>query len=56
MIDEINATREEHIMTDRGPISSCTGTRSASSTSASFGSDAQSFGDALKAALLQDPT
>src|SRR5438445_5099251 len=55
MIDEINATREEHIMTIEDPIEFLHGHKKCLVNQRELGSDAQSFGDALKAALRQDP-
>jgi twitching motility protein PilT len=55
MIDEINATREEHIMTIEDPIEFLHGHKKCIVNQRELGSDAQSFGDALKAALRQDP-
>ncbi len=55
MIDEINSTREEHIMTIEDPIEFLHGHKKCIVNQRELGSDAQSFGDALKAALRQDP-
>jgi twitching motility protein PilT len=55
MIDEINATREEHIMTIEDPIEFLHAHKKCLVNQRELGSDAQSFGDALKAALRQDP-
>ena len=55
MIDEINTTREEHIMTIEDPIEFLHGHKKCLVNQRELGSDAQSFGDALKAALRQDP-
>ena len=55
MIDEINSTREEHIMTIEDPIEFLHGHKKCLVNQRELGSDAQSFGDALKAALRQDP-
>src|SRR3981189_1361564 len=55
MIDEINATREEHIMTIEDPIEFLHGHKKCLVNQRELGADAQSFGDALKAALRQDP-
>jgi twitching motility protein PilT len=55
MIDEINATRDEHIMTIEDPIEFLHGHKKCLVNQRELGSDAQSFGDALKAALRQDP-
>ncbi|HXW58400.1 MAG TPA: type IV pilus twitching motility protein PilT [Solirubrobacteraceae bacterium] len=55
MIDEINSTREEHIMTIEDPIEFLHGHKKCLVNQRELGSDAQSFGEALKAALRQDP-
>jgi twitching motility protein PilT len=55
MIDEINETREEHIMTVEDPIEFLHGHKKCLVNQRELGSDAQSFGSALKAALRQDP-
>jgi twitching motility protein PilT len=55
MIDEINATREEHIMTIEDPIEFLHGHKKCLVNQRELGSDAKSFGEALKAALRQDP-
>ena len=55
MIDEINATREEHIMTVEDPIEFLHGHKKCIVNQREIGSDAQSFAAALKAALRQDP-
>src|SRR5437660_3233579 len=55
MIDEINRTREEHIMTIEDPIEFLHGHKKCIVNQRELGSDAQSFSDALKAALRQDP-
>jgi twitching motility protein PilT len=55
MIDEINATREEHIMTIEDPIEFLHSHKKCLVNQRELGSDAQSFADALKAALRQDP-
>src|SRR3954452_13367619 len=55
MIDEINATREEHIMTVEDPIEFLHGNRKCIVNQREIGSDAQSFATAIKAALRQDP-
>src|SRR6266536_636116 len=55
MIDEINDTREEHIMTVEDPIEFLHGHKKCIVNQRELGSDAQSFGLALKAALRQDP-
>jgi twitching motility protein PilT len=55
MLDEINMTREEHIMTIEDPIEFLHAHKKCLVNQRELGSDAQSFGDALKAALRQDP-
>src|SRR3981081_2986742 len=55
MIDEINSTREEHIMTIEDPIEFLHGHKKCLVNQRELGSDAKSFGDALKAARRQDP-
>src|SRR5947208_2078945 len=55
MIDEINSTREEHIMTIEDPIEFLHGHKKCMVNQRELGSDAQSFAAALKAALRQDP-
>src|SRR6201992_896642 len=55
MIDEINSTRTEHIMTSEDPIEFLHSHKKCIVNQRELGSDAQSFGDALKAALRQDP-
>src|SRR6202142_3302141 len=55
MIDEINSTREEHIMTIEDPIEFLHGHKKCIVNQRELGSDAQSFALALKAALRQDP-
>jgi twitching motility protein PilT len=55
IIDEINSTREEHILTIEDPIEFLHGHKKCIVNQRELGSDAQSFGDALKAALRQDP-
>jgi twitching motility protein PilT len=55
MIDEINQTREEHIMTIEDPIEFLHAHKKCMVNQRELGSDAQSFGAALKAALRQDP-
>ena len=55
MIDEINKTREEHIMTIEDPIEFLHSHKKCLVNQRELGSDAQSFADALKAALRQDP-
>src|SRR6202142_4674392 len=55
MIDEINRTREEHIMTIEDPIEFLHAHKKCLVNQRELGSDAQSFADALKAALRKDP-
>ena len=55
MIDAINETREEHIMTVEDPIEFLHGHKKCIINQREVGSDAQSFALALKAALRQDP-
>jgi twitching motility protein PilT len=55
MIDQINATREEHILTIEDPIEFLHGHKKCLVNQRELGSDAQSFAEALKAALRQDP-
>ncbi len=55
MIDEINSTRDEHIMTIEDPIEFLHGHKKCIVNQRELGSDAQSFGLALKGALRQDP-
>jgi twitching motility protein PilT len=55
MIDEINSTREEHIMTIEDPIEFLHAHKKCLVNQRELGSDAASFADALKAALRQDP-
>jgi twitching motility protein PilT len=55
MLDEINMTREEHIMTIEDPIEFLHGHKKCLVNQRELGSDAHSFADALKAALRQDP-
>jgi twitching motility protein PilT len=55
MIDEINETREEHIMTVEDPIEFLHGHKKCIVNQRELGSDAQSFAAALKGALRQDP-
>jgi twitching motility protein PilT len=55
MIDEINATREEHIMTVEDPIEFLHSHKKCIVNQRELGSDAQSFALALKGALRQDP-
>ncbi|MDQ3676680.1 MAG: type IV pilus twitching motility protein PilT [Actinomycetota bacterium] len=55
VVDEINETREEHIMTIEDPIEFLHGHKKCIVNQREIGSDAQSFGLGLKAALRQDP-
>jgi len=55
MIDAINCTREEHIMTIEDPIEFLHGHKKCIVNQRELGSDAQSFSLALTAALRQDP-
>ncbi len=55
MIDAINSTREEHIMTIEDPIEFLHPHKTCLVNQRELGSDATSFGEALKGALRQDP-
>jgi twitching motility protein PilT len=55
MLDEINATRDEHIVTIEDPIEFVHAHRRCVINQRELGSDASSFSGALKAALRQDP-
>ena len=55
MIDEINETREEHILTIEDPIEFLHSHKKCMVNQRELGSDAQSFAAALKGALRQDP-
>jgi twitching motility protein PilT len=55
MIDEINEERQEHIMTIEDPIEFLHNHKSCVVNQRELGSDAQSFGAALRGALRQDP-
>jgi twitching motility protein PilT len=55
MIDEINETRDEHIMTIEDPIEFLHSHKRCLVNQRELGSDAHSFADALKSALRQDP-
>ena len=55
MIDEINATREEHIMTVEDPIEFLHSHKKCVVNQRELGADAPSFALALRAALRQDP-
>ncbi len=55
MVDAINATREEHIMTIEDPIEFLHAHKKCIVNQREIGADAQSFEMALKGALRQDP-
>ncbi|MDP2710754.1 MAG: type IV pilus twitching motility protein PilT [Solirubrobacteraceae bacterium] len=55
VIDEINGSREEHIMTIEDPIEFLHSHKKCIVNQREIGSDAQSFAAGLKAALRQDP-
>ena len=55
MIDEINESREEHILTIEDPIEFLHSHKKCMVNQRELGSDASGFGAALKAALRQDP-
>ncbi|MFL5645760.1 MAG: type IV pilus twitching motility protein PilT [Chloroflexota bacterium] len=55
MIDEINESREEHILTIEDPIEFLHSHKKCMVNQRELGTDAQSFATALKAALRQDP-
>ena len=55
MIDEINQTREEHIVTIEDPIEFVHAHKRCIINQRELGNDATSFASALKAALRQDP-
>ncbi|HEV3387426.1 MAG TPA: type IV pilus twitching motility protein PilT [Solirubrobacteraceae bacterium] len=55
LIDVINGSREEHIMTIEDPIEFLHHHKKCIVNQRELGSDALSFGEALKAALRQDP-
>ena len=55
LIDVINTTREEHIMTIEDPIEFLHQHKKCIVNQRELGSDATSFADALRAALRQDP-
>jgi twitching motility protein PilT len=55
VIDEINETRSEHIMTIEDPIEFLHGHKQCIVNQREIGSDASSFGAGLKGALRQDP-
>src|SRR4051794_11635632 len=55
VVDEINSTRAEHIMTIEDPIEFLHGHKKCIVNQREIGSDASSFGAGLKGALRQDP-
>jgi twitching motility protein PilT len=55
IIDEINSTREEHIITIEDPIEFVHSHKRSLINQRELGSDASTFASALKAALRQDP-
>jgi twitching motility protein PilT len=55
LIDEINESREDHIMTIEDPIEFLHGHKKCLVNQRELGADATSFAEALKAALRQDP-
>jgi twitching motility protein PilT len=55
VVDEINASREEHIMTIEDPIEFLHGHKKCIVNQREIGSDANSFASGLKGALRQDP-
>jgi twitching motility protein PilT len=55
LIDEINSTREEHILTIEDPIEFLHTHKRCLVNQRELGSDATSFADALRSALRQDP-
>jgi twitching motility protein PilT len=55
MIDEINTTRDDHILTIEDPIEFLHSHKRCLVNQRELGSDATSFADALRAALRQDP-
>jgi twitching motility protein PilT len=55
LIDQINQTREDHILTIEDPIEFLHQHKKCIINQRELGSDATSFADALKAALRQDP-
>ena len=55
MLDEINSTRAEHIITIEDPIEFLHTHKKSLVNQRELGSDAQSFGAALRAALREDP-
>ena len=55
MIDEINRTRQQHIVTIEDPIEVLHRDRTSSVSQREIGLDTKSFGEALRRALRQDP-
>jgi twitching motility protein PilT len=55
LIDEINRTRDEHILTIEDPIEFLHRHKRCIVNQREIGADATTFGDALRAALRQDP-
>src|ERR1035438_8989872 len=55
MVDEINSTRDEHILTIEDPIEFLHQHKRCLVNQRELGSDATSFSDALRSALRQDP-
>jgi len=55
MIDKINASRPEHILTIEDPIEFVHNHKRSVVTQREVGSDTHSFADSLKSALRQDP-
>jgi twitching motility protein PilT len=55
MIDKINSSRDEHILTIEDPIEFLHGHKRCLVNQRELGSDATSFSEALRAALRQDP-
>ena len=55
MLDEINSTREEHILTIEDPVEFLFTSKKCRITQREMGSDTMSFKEALRGALRQDP-
>ena len=55
MVDEVNETREEHILTIEDPIEFLHSSKKCMVNQRELGADARSFAAALKSALRQDP-
>jgi len=55
LLDEINSTREEHILTIEDPVEFLFSSKKCRVTQREMGSDTMSFRDALRGALRQDP-